>query len=371
MGTGRRGPGNLGAAATVRALARVVAALWALSLVRASVAHAETRVVRLQSRVLGDSRTLHVSLPPNYRLAKQRYPVVYLLDGQVRAFFELTTAATSYDLTGDIRDFAMPPQIVVAIEHKDRRDDLARRSADFTRFMVEELIPYVEREFRANPYRTLIGHSLGGRFALETLCRAPSVFPAIIAISPALPDSTMAEVQGCMRRDSAPARWRTLVVPGTGLGHTDTPFATIPPALRFVFDKRVWELPAVEADSMVKQLGDPIARLERHLDVISARVGFRVAPSLKWMEVMARTALDRVDNEASLALAQRIIALYPESLSGYTLLADSYVLRRDMDSARRAIRDALALLERVESYDESGRELQRASLRGSLAGLPP
>ena len=165
----------------------IAVAVVAQSVCGAPVASAATTIamrersqvatVRIQSKLLGETRTLHVSVPPNYRIARQRYPVMYLLDGQVRAFFDLTVAAANYDLLGDMRDYAIPSQIVVGIEQGDRGADLARNGELFTRFIVEELIPYIDREYRTVPYRTLIGHSLGGRFALQTFCRAPNVFP--------------------------------------------------------------------------------------------------------------------------------------------------------------------------------------------------
>lgn len=364
----------------------------------------EPRTIRIQSKLLGESRTLHVSVPPNYRIAKQRYPVVYLLDGHVRAFFDLTVAATNYDLLGDMHDYAIPSQIVVGIEQIDRGTDLARNGELFTRFIVEELIPYIDREYRTVPFRTLIGHSLGGRFALQSFCRAPDVFPAVVAISASLPDSVMTEVQGCMRRsfaarservqqlvlsageretrligstqrlqsfvrDSAPSRWRLLVVDGKGLGHTETPFATIPPAIRFVFDRSVWEMPAASADSMLNHLGDPVTRVDAHTHALSARVGYRPTPSAKWMEVTAQTLLSRVDLDGAAAAAKRLMDAYPENLTGYTIMADVYVLRRDTAAARRAILDALQLLDRVEAFDEGQRELQRSSLRKSLSTI--
>jgi len=366
--------------------------------------YAQTRVIRFPSKILGEIRVLHVNLPINYKYAKQRYPVVYVLDGQVRAFFDLAVAATEYDLIGDQRSYAMPPQIVVGVEHVDRSVDLGKNGALFTRFLVEEVVPYIEHEFRALPYRILIGHSLGGRFALQTFCRAPAFFPAVVAISASLPDSLAGEVHDCMRRDfaspslrvqqlvlsvgdqetrmiasfdrlqrlvrdSAPPRWRALVVPGVGLTHTETPFSTIPPAMRFVFSAAVWEMSIAQSDSMSQRLGDPEALLDRHIAKTSERVGFRIAPSQKWLEVIARTALARVDVDAAIAASRQLIGLYPESISGHTLLADACVLRRDDVCARRAVNDALALLDRIDTFDESGRELQRASLRRSLATL--
>ena len=52
------------------------------------------RLVRFPSAALGETRIVHINLPPNYRFAKRRYPVVVLLDGQVRPFFEMAVAAT-------------------------------------------------------------------------------------------------------------------------------------------------------------------------------------------------------------------------------------------------------------------------------------
>jgi predicted alpha/beta superfamily hydrolase len=384
---------------------RVYAMLAGLLLVTAPLrAHAETRVVQLSSRILGESRTLHVSLPPNYRIARQRYPVVYLLDGQVRAFFDVTVAATGYDLLGDQHGFAMPPQIVIGIEQRDRGTDLSRNAVLFSRFLTDELIPFVERTFRTVPFRTLIGHSLGGRFALDALCRTPDTFASIVAISAAAPDSTLGDLKACLRRDfatasararalvlcvgdqeprlrgttallaafmrdSAPARWRTLEVPGTGLGHTDTPLAAIPPALRFVYDKAVWEMPYAVADSMLRQEGDVAARLDRELIALRSRVGFRATASAKWLEAVTRSALARGELDAAVSAAQGMIESYPELLVGYTLLADTQVRRHDDAAARRSIQDALELLNRIESFDETQREAQRVSLRQSLAAL--
>ena len=154
----------------------------------------ETRVVRIPSKILGEERVVHVSLPLNYGVARRRYETTYLLDGHVRQFFDITVAAAGYDVVADLQhDYATPPQIVVGVDQIDRGADLGRNQELFTRFLVEELIPYIDREFRTNRYRTLIGHSLGGRFALMTFCRAPGVFPAVIAISAAGGDSTSAD----------------------------------------------------------------------------------------------------------------------------------------------------------------------------------
>lgn len=371
----------------------------------AQTLNAQTRIVRIESRILGEIRTLHVSVPANYRLARQRYQVTYLLDGHVKPFFDLAVAASGYSLSGDVRDYAMPAQIIVGIEQKDRSNDLNRGDEKFTRFLVDEVIPYIDREYRTVPFRTLIGHSLGGRFALLTLCRAPTVFPAVIAISPSIADSsTFDTVQRCMRqqftqtpsrvrqlvlsvgerearlrpatqrlaaftRDSAPHNWRVYQVDGAGLGHTETPFTTIPLGMRFVQDRAVWEIALTAADSVVNRLGDPTTILAAALLPVSERVGFPVPPSLKWLEVIARTRFARDGAEAAVKSAQAIVDAFPESLVGYGLLADAYLKRLEPALARKAIADALQMLERLELFDEGAREQQRDALRSSLAAL--
>ncbi len=367
---------------------------------------AAARVLRIPSKALGETRIVHVSVPPNYKLAKRRYPVVVLLDGQVRAFFDLAVAATGYNLTGDARDFAMPAQIVVGVEQGDRGADLSRNDEAFTRFLLDELLPSIDREYRTLPYRTLIGHSLGGRFALLALCRAPTQFSATIAISPSLPDSLETVVRGCIRshaisaaprvrqlvlsagsrearslstvqrlhafvRDSMPRTWRVGEIDGRGQGHTDTPFTTIPQGLRFTFDGGVWEIDRPAADSLLGRLGEPSVVLAHALAAVSARLGFAVEASPKWMEAVTRAYLARGSTDSALVSARRFVAAYPEELIGFALLADAHIARRESSQARRALTDALAMLEKLDWFDETQRAQQRAYYRVALAGIVP
>ncbi|MCC6245691.1 MAG: hypothetical protein IT353_22860 [Gemmatimonadaceae bacterium] len=359
------------------------------------------RLVRFPSVALGETRIVHINLPPNYRLAKRRYPVVVLLDGQVRPFFDMAVAATGYSLTGDLHDFAMPAQIVVGVEQGDRSADLARREEAFTRFLTDELLPFLDREYRTVPFRTLIGHSLGGRFALSALCRAPTAFSATIAISPSLADSASARVRTCLRaptthqrtlvlsagstearadatvrtlaqfvRDSAPS-WRLGLVDGEGQGHTDTPFFAIPQGLRFVFETELWEIDRASADSVLARRGDPRATLTRALATVSARVGFPLDASPKWEEVVVRTQLARGALNDALSSAKRYIERYPDEIIGLALLADAYEAKGDRAAARRALLDALALLEKLEWFDETQRAQQRAYYQIALARITP
>ncbi len=376
-----------------------------LALVLASPLSAQTRTIRISSKVLGEERVIHVSLPPNYGVAKQRYQVTYLLDGHVREFFDLTVAASAYDLTGDVHEYATPPQIVVGVDQRDRGTDLGSNQEAFTKFLTTELVPFIDREYRTSGFRTLIGHSLGGRFALMTFCRAPGVFPAVIAISAAGGDSTgVNSVTTCLTsafassgttirhlvlsagdreprlranldrlqaflREQAPTTWRWTVIDGTGLGHTETPLATIPPGIRFVHDKSVWEMPPALADSVSTGQVDPERSIGSFYAGLSTRVGSTVAPSLKWMLAAARFHVRRRDSEAE-RTARRLIAAYPEDLEGYGMLAELAMARNDGSAARDALNDARGMLDRLEWHDVYERERKRKLIDDALASIP-
>ena len=376
-----------------------------LTLAIAAPLAAQTRTIRINSKVLGEERVVHVNLPPNYALAKQRYQVTYLLDGHVRELFDLTVAASEYDLIGDTHDYATPPQIVVGIDQRDRGTDLGSNQEAFTKFLATELVPFIDREYRTSGFRTLIGHSLGGRFALMTFCRAPGVFPTVIAISAAGSDSAgVNSVTSCLvsafsssgthvrqlvlsagereprlranldrlqafLRETAPPTWRWTGIDGTGLGHTETPLATIPPGIRFVHDKSVWQMPVSLADSITSGQVDPERAITSFYAGLSARVGSAVAPSLEWMLAAARIHARRRDSEAE-AAARRLIAAYPEDLEGYGILAELATARHDGAAARDALDDARRMLDRLDWHDVYERERKRKVIENALASIP-
>lgn len=383
---------------------RLFAAL-AVASVFAAPAAAQTRIVKIASKILGEERVLHVNLPPNYAVSRQRYEVIYLLDGHVREFFDVTVAAAGYDMIGDPHDYAMPPQIVVGIDQRDRGTDLGRNQELFTRFLAEEVVPFIDRTYRTSKYRTLIGHSLGGRFALMTFCRAPGVFPSVIAISAAGGDSTSADaVTRCLSsafksdgttlrqlvlsagdreeriragverlrdflRANAPPHWRWTVVDAPGLGHTDTPLATIPPGLRFVYDKTVWEMPQALADSVVNGRLDPERAIPAFYSALSTRVGVTMAPTLKWMLVETHAMTRQPDQQAAERAVRRLIDAYPEDLEGYGMRSDLALRVSDTTTARQALSDALHMLGRLEMHDVYESERKRKLIENALAAL--
>jgi uncharacterized protein len=151
--------------------------------------------VAIFSEILNEERTIIVGKPHGYDVGSASYPVLFLLDGPDH--FHHTTGATRFLAYNGF----MPSALVVAIHNTNRMRDLSPPlenatqgaqlpphggSANFRAFLEQELMPWVEENYRTRPYRILIGHSAGGLFAIDTLLTQPDLFNAYIAISPSL-----------------------------------------------------------------------------------------------------------------------------------------------------------------------------------------
>lgn len=158
----------------------------------------ETRTLR--SDALRETRTLNIYLPEGYSADDTtRYPVVYLLDGSADEDFIHVVGL--YQFCAFPWVARAPASIIVGIANTDRRRDFTYPtsiaadkaaypttggSANFIRFLAEELQPHVEAAYRTAPRRTLIGQSLGGLLATEILLKKPRLFTHYVIVSPSL-----------------------------------------------------------------------------------------------------------------------------------------------------------------------------------------
>ncbi|HEX3386461.1 MAG TPA: alpha/beta hydrolase-fold protein, partial [Mucilaginibacter sp.] len=56
----------------------------------------------------------------------------------------------------------------------------------FTDFIKTELMPHIDSIYPTASYKMLIGHSLGGLMAINTLINHPEMFNAYVAIDPSM-----------------------------------------------------------------------------------------------------------------------------------------------------------------------------------------
>ena len=159
-----------------------------------------------RSRFLRNQRNLIAYLPPGYHQQPQRrFPVLYLHDGQ--NLFDGSTAFVpgqdwhvGQTADAEIQSGRVEPLIIVGIYNagKSRIGEYTPtkvpklgggRADRYGKFLLEEVMPFVEREYRADggAWRTGIGgSSLGGLVSLYLGLRRPDVFGKIAALSPSV-----------------------------------------------------------------------------------------------------------------------------------------------------------------------------------------
>lgn len=151
----------------------------------------------LYSEVLGEQRMFWIQLPKFFDPSgKTRYPVTYLIDGDTQA---LALQAASFYYEGQY----LPDMILVGISNtRNRVRDLtpsklgeghgwlsnqeSGKADQFARFLEQELLPHIDSILPTLPYRTLVGHSYGGLFVINTMLKSPDLFKNFIAIDPSL-----------------------------------------------------------------------------------------------------------------------------------------------------------------------------------------
>ncbi|KAA3646579.1 MAG: alpha/beta hydrolase [Chloroflexi bacterium] len=128
-----------------------------------------TQEFEIFSRYTADEYHIYVGLPRDFDPNRaEGYDTVYLLDGT--AWFRSGLVHTSN--LGESGE--MPPSIIVGIGyvHANMRGrDFMLNPEAFYFFIIEELIPFIDRQYNGDPdgERTLIGHSMGGYFAIWVL----------------------------------------------------------------------------------------------------------------------------------------------------------------------------------------------------------
>lgn len=179
--------------------------LWANSTFSQGIVDHETIVIgktdSIQSKILGENRELWVHVPGEAATNKERYPVVYVLDGN--GHFSSIVGMIQQLSTGGNNN--CPKMMVVAIPNTDRTRDLTPTHVDvdppmmdsassktsgggenFIAFIEKELMPYIESKYPTAPYKMFIGHSFGGLLVMHTFIHHTDLFNAYICIDPSM-----------------------------------------------------------------------------------------------------------------------------------------------------------------------------------------
>lgn len=327
------------------------------------------------SEILGEDRRIEVHLPRAYEQQHwRRYPVLIALDGDAYAGI-LAQTAQLYRLRG-----SAPPMIVVGIANTDRTRDLTPFMAqddptsggggEFLRFLKEELLPFVDREYRTAPYRIVFGHSFGGVLGVFALFCHPELFDACLAASPALyydRGRTLRTVETVLAsREPDGPRFLYAAI-GDELGyaasldfleerlrgveggwlrwetheyaeetHLTIALRVIPESLRALYAG--WAMPA---ETVARGLDG----IEAHYRELSARYGYRI-PVPEWIvNNLGYRHLHAGELEEAVAVFRFNTENYPESANTWDSLGEAELTRGELDAAERHYRHSLELNE--------------------------
>lgn len=142
----------------------------------------------IQSALMGKEVNFAVYLPPDYQTSSRRYPVLYLLHGYSDdetgwiQFGEVNVSADYLIGKGEI-----PATIIVMPDGGVTWyvDDYSGK-VPWESMFLEELIPYIEKNYRVRAkreFRAVSGLSMGGFGALGLAMRNPEMFASCVAFS--------------------------------------------------------------------------------------------------------------------------------------------------------------------------------------------
>ena len=139
-------------------------------------------------------RTLRIYLPPNYHTSAQRYPVIYMPDGQ-NIYDKKTATAGEWQIDELMERLSTENSelisIVVGIDHAGeyRRDEympfryswslFSGKGEEYADWLALTLKPYIDGKFRTlveREHTTMIGSSMGGLISCYTVLKHQQVF---------------------------------------------------------------------------------------------------------------------------------------------------------------------------------------------------
>jgi predicted alpha/beta superfamily hydrolase len=147
----------------------------------------------IHSQKLNEDREITISLPFSYAQNKtKKYPLLIILDGDY--LLDPFEGALKYGAYWD----DMPEVIIVGItqnQKNERESDCAvdpetglpeEKGAAFFEFIGQELLPYLQKNYRTAPFKIIAGHDVTAGFLNFYLYKDNPLFNGYISLSPDL-----------------------------------------------------------------------------------------------------------------------------------------------------------------------------------------
>ena len=145
---------------------------------------------KYESEELQDIRNIQIHLPKGYELdTVTNYPLTIVLDSEY--LFDLYVGNSKLFSHTD----RAPKQIVVGIEMAEtrlkdasidetRRSSLTADSRSFLKFIKDELLPYIEGNYKTSPFLTIVGNGISANLLTHFLRDDTPIFNSYVCLNP-------------------------------------------------------------------------------------------------------------------------------------------------------------------------------------------
>jgi uncharacterized protein len=366
----------------------------------------------IHSKILNERRDFWVYVPEsdqNGKPSKQRYPVIYLLDGDT--YFHSVVGLTHHLGINAIA----PEMIIVGIVNTDRTRDLTPAFADsnplskdsslrqysgggdkFMAFIEKELMPHIDSVYPTEPYKMFIGHSLGGLTVMNTLMYHPGLFNSYVAIDPSMMDDNktllhasktilatknfsgnslflgiantmgigMDTIKVKTETDRSTDHIRAILELSKNISgnsqnklkykdkyyneesHNSVPLIATYDALHFIFDFYELKIPRSELMGINMEI---IAKIKKHYENASKQLGYPVKMPQPMANNLGYLSLRIKHYDEAEYLFKLNCTNFPETADVYDSLGDLYVARGDKVNAVSNYHKALSINEVAET----------------------
>ena len=373
------------------------------------------KIDSVNSTILNEKRKVWVYVPnmnDGMQNPTQRYPVLYLLDGEGHFHSVVGMIQQLSQVNGNT---IVPEMIVVGIPNTDRTRDLTPTKIEsdlpmmdtnfskntggtenFASFLQKELMPHIDSLYPTQPYRVLVGHSFGGLAVMHILTNHTKMFNAYIAIDPSMwydkeqflkttqkklsaqkftgtslyvgIANTMAEGMTLekMKKDTATdtRHIRSIFVmdkfikanPQTGLKYAskyygDDDHGSVPLISEYDglrFIFSWYRLKLSPPDFMSADTGI-VQKYRRHYQAVSKELGYKVAPPEMQINGLGYFILSQKHYQKAAALFRMNIENYPQSGNTYDSYADALLEMKDTAGAIANYKKAYAITKAEET----------------------
>jgi predicted alpha/beta superfamily hydrolase len=322
--------------------------------------------ILLPSKVFNTEMAISIYLPANYETSDVKYPVLYDLN----AFAYFIYCAGTVELLS--RNIEMPEMIIVGLPnlqngyvptpYEERKAEPT--AADLSlKFFSEELMPFIDGNYRTAGFNLLCGHSVGGLFTMYVLFTRPDLFSGYIASSPwfqnndqywlkqidkmfqagslagkflfmdvgkkeqALTISTYTELEKWMKsKDLKGLTWRSEWL--DNVDHSSMLGKSLYDGLLFIFDG--WKIPF---DVI---MSGNASTIQEHGNKMKAKFGGRLDYNIpeNLLNQVGYQLLNSKSFDRALDILTLNMKLYPNSPNAYDSLAECYLTMGNKEKAK-------------------------------------